>query len=695
MGMMARMRHLAPWFIIAVGGLFVLFMVLSDSKVSNLVRQQSNDIGVINGKKITYQEFSSLVEQYRANQVQRTGKDIPETQMDAFRDQVWDNLVSQSLVQDKIKEFGITITDQEIVDVIQGPNPPQFLKQGFIDSTGNFNRAAYDQAIKDPNNKAAMLQAEDNVREQLVQQKLISLLNSSIIVSDEEVKRNFLEQNIRMDADYALVDAVTMPKEEITYDDTDLKEYYNKHQDEFKVDAQRKLKYILFENIASHGDSTGIKRTLEGVVEKLKTDTSSFKTYVEMYSDKPFSIDTLAPSLLPENVAALFNNAENGAIIGPVLTNQGYIVYKLNKKIKSKDTMVRASHILIKSGKDEKAAKEKIEEIYKELMNGADFEKLAKEKSEDGSAANGGDLGWFGKGQMVKEFENASFNGKVGKIQKPIKTRFGYHIIKVTGKSNNKFVFEKIVNAITPSATTLDRIYENAKDFSYLAEKNNFDDEAKLMKYNVKETPLFTEKNKVIPGLGANKALLHFAFDGDLNDVSSAFKVRNGYVVAQIIEIKKAGVKPFEEVKSIVERKVVLEKKMEKAKEISLNIKNKLGEDGDLNKAKEIYPKVRVSTAKNFNAVSSIPGIGREPAFVQAALDAELNKITDPVKANRGYYLLKVTRRTEFDSTMFSIQKKTLRDNILTQKRNRVFTDWLKGLKDQAEIVDNRYKFFR
>ncbi len=695
MGMMARMRHLAPWFIIAVGGLFVLFMVLSDSKLTSLVRKPSSNIGEINGKKITYQEFSTLVEQYRANQVQRTGKDIPESQMDVFRDQIWDNLVSQYLVKEKIKEFGIEVTDQEIIDAIEGPNPPQIIKQNFIDSTGNFNRAAYDQAIHDPNNRKAMLQVEDAVREQLVQQKLVSLLNASIIVSDAEVKRNFIAQNIRMDADYALIDAVTMPKKDITYDDNDLKNYYENHSDEFKVDEQRKLRYVLFENIASHGDSAGIKKTLEGVVKKLETDTSSFKTYVKMYSDKPFSVDTLAPSLLPENVVNLFNNAKNGSVIGPVLTTQGYVVYKLDKKIKTKDTMVRASHILIKTGKDEKAAKAKIDSIYNVLINGADFAKVAKETSQDGSASKGGDLGWFGKGQMVKEFEKASFNGKIGKIQKPIKTRFGYHIIKVTGKSNTKFVFEKIVNAITPSATTLDKVYENAKDFSYLANKNDFDSETKLMKYNVKETPLFTKKYKVIPGLGSNKALLHFAFNGDLNDVSSAFKVRNGYVVAQIIEIKKAGIKPFEEVKSIVERKVALEKKMEKAKEISLNIKNKLGESGDLTKAKEIYPMARVSTAKNFNAVNPIPGVGREPAFAQAALDAELNKITGPVKVSRGYYLLKVTRRTKFDSTMYSIQKKSLRDNILNKKRNRVFADWLKGLKEKAEIVDNRYKFFR
>ncbi len=176
MGMMARMRSLAPWFIIAVGGLFVLFMVLSDSKLADIVTTRSNNVGSINGQEISYQEFSNLVEQYRANQVNQTGQEIPEAQMDFFRDQVWDNLVSQKLISEKIKELGIIVTDEEIINTIKGPNPPQIITQYFIDSTGNFNRAAYDQAILDPNNKEAMLQTEELVRQQLIQQKLSSFL---------------------------------------------------------------------------------------------------------------------------------------------------------------------------------------------------------------------------------------------------------------------------------------------------------------------------------------------------------------------------------------------------------------------------------------------------------------------------------------------------------------------------------------
>lgn len=695
MGMMARMRSLAPWFIIAVGGLFVLFMVLSDSKLADIVVNRTNNVGSINGEDISYQEFSNLVEQYRTNQVAQTGQEIPESQLDAFRDQVWENMVSQKLIDEKIKELGIVVTDEEIINTIQGPNPPEIITQYFIDSTGKFNRQAYDQAIFDPNNKEAMLQTEQVVKQQLIQQKLGTFLNAAVVVSDQEIKRKFVEQNVKMTADYVLVIANIMPDSSVAVTEDEMMEYYKDNDEEFKVDAKRKLKYVLFSNSPTKDDSSAIERNLTAIVEKLRGDTSTFKTYVEIYSDQPYSIDTVSLNLLPKEAGSLIADAEPGDIIGPIVTNEGYLVYKLNKKIKSNETLVRASHILIKSGTDENAAKEKIDEIYKELMDGADFTKVAREKSEDGSAAAGGDLGWFGKGQMVKEFEDASFKGKIGKIQRPIKTQFGYHIVKVTGKSSKKYVIEKIVNEIRASATTLDRAYDNANDFSYIADKNDFESEAELLNYEIKETPQFNEENKVIPGLGASNALLRFAFDNSLNTISEPFKLPAGYVVTKISEITKAGKKPFEEVSATIKSKLLKEKKLDRAVKIAGEIKEKAMGSGNLSIAQDVYDKARTSTASNFTASGTIPGIGRDFAFAQAALEAELNKITGPIKANRGAYLLKVTERSEIDSTLYSIQKNSLRDNLLNQKKNRVFTDWITSLKEQADIEDNRHKFYR
>ena len=160
----------------------------------------------------------------------------------------------------------------------------------------------------------------------------------------------------------------------------------------------------------------------------------------------------------------------NSGLIGPVLTPQGYSLYKVDGAYSGSATFVNASHILINQfGSDEKNYDEAMK-IYNSLKQGADFSMLAKEKSADpGSAAKGGDLGWFGKGAMVPEFEKASFNGPVGVVQKPIKTTYGYHIIKVNAKSNKIYVTEKIVEPVSVSPSTRDANYNAAQDFAYIS----------------------------------------------------------------------------------------------------------------------------------------------------------------------------------------------------------------------------------
>ncbi|MBK7980376.1 MAG: peptidylprolyl isomerase [Ignavibacteriae bacterium] len=695
MGMMARMRSLAPWFIITVGGLFVLFMVLSDSKVSDIIGKRTNDVGSINGVPVSYQEYSNLIEQYRKDQAKRTGQEIPEVQMDAFRDQVWENLVAQKLIEEKIKELGITVTDQEILDIIQGPNPPQIITQYFIDSTGKFNRQAYDQAIYDPQNKNAMIQTEAIVKQQLIQQKLASFLNASVIVSDDDVKNSFIQQNMKISSEYAFIDINTIADNEVQVSDNDLEEYYKKNPKEFEVEAQRELKYVLFSNGPTKDDSLSVKSNLEAIAKKISGDTTTFKSYVQIYSEKPYSLDTVSITMLGGKAGSLVSKAEKGSLIGPVLTNEGYVIYKLENTLDSKDSYVRASHILVKTGQDENAAKTKIDGIYNQLMKGANFETTAKQVSEDGSAKNGGDLGWFGKGQMVKEFENAAFSGKIGEIQKPVKSQFGYHIIKVTGKSDKKYVVEKIVNEIKASATTLDKAYDKANDFAYIAKKNGFESEAGLLSLVIKDTPPIMEKSKFIPGIGSNMAIVKFAFENGVDEVSPVFKVPAGYIIETVSKITNAGKKSFDEVKEIIKSKVIKEKKFEKAKTISENIKNKIGSSENLSMATEVYAKAKVSGASNYSPNGNVPGVGRDLAFTQATLDAKINEITDPVKGVRGYFLIKVTERTPIDSTIFSIQKNSIRENLLTQKKNMVFSEWIEGLKKDADIEDNRYLFFR
>jgi parvulin-like peptidyl-prolyl isomerase len=694
MAMMAKMRSLAPAFILTVGGLFVLFMVISDSNVLEaLGGGRTNNIGSVNGENITYQEFQTALDQQLENQKNQTGKELEEAQIDQIREQVWDAVVTQKLFSQLIKQYGISVPDQEIKDIILGDNPPDFLKQNFIDSLGNFNKQLYDQAIFDPQNKSALIQAEELVRQSRLTQKLQSIILASVNVGEDEVKRRFIDQNMKIEADYTLVDINFVKDADVKVTDEDLKAYYDKNINNYKVPPQRKLKFVMFSNVASAEDSQMVYNNLMNVKKTLSSDTLGFVQLVGIYSEMPYSKDTVSVTSLTGEVVSAFNKAAVGDVVGPFATQQGYALFRYNGSVSSKEVFVKASHILINQyGSDEKNLEE-ANKLYDRLVGGANFASLAKEFSKDpGSGSKGGDLGYFGKGMMVKEFEDACFSGKVGEVQKPVKTNYGYHIIKITDKSDKNFIVEKIVNQVKQSATSKDRNYTSAGDFSFLAKKNDFDSEAKLANYNVQETPLFAEQSGSVPSIGANKRLVAFSFEEALNTVSDPFKVPSGYVVVKITEVVNEKFRPFEELKEQLKPAVIREKKFEKIKTIADDLYKKI--NGDLNKAYSIDTNFTVKQTGSFTPQGSIQNVGKDYAFINTAMKSELNKVSEPVKGLRGYYLIKITNRSPFDQNLYSSQSGNLRNTMLQEKRSRFLNQWITEIKESADITDNRHLFF-
>jgi peptidyl-prolyl cis-trans isomerase D len=693
MAMMAKMRSLAPVLIVGFGVIMVLFMVISGSNVMEIFGARTNNVGSINGEKITYKEFMKTLDTERENLKQQKGKDVPDEDSFQFRDRVWDAMVTQTLLAQQEKKLGISVSDQEIRDILLGPNPPEAIKRNFIDSTGKFNRSQYISALYNKQNAKPLLEFENYIRQNKLYQKLQSMVMASLTVSNAEVKRKFIDQTMKMNDQYVLVGLNEFPDSLIKISENDLKNYYNSHLDKYDIKAQRKIRYVMFPFVPSKEDSQNVKLTLESILNETKTDTTSFKTLVNTYSSIPYSRDTLSISSFTPDAASQLLKAKPGTIIGPVLSRQGYNLIHFIGTVPSKNIVVRASHILINQfGSDAKNYAEAMK-IYDQIQKGADFAEMAEKYSKDpGSAKHGGDLGWFGKGRMVPAFQKAAFEGRVGVVQKPIKTTYGYHIIKVTGRTDKKFIVEQIVNPIKTSTSTEDQLLSNAKDFSYIANKDAFIKETKLMNYHYSETPAFTKDAYYIPGVGASKNLISFAFDNDLNTISDPIRTSSGYVVAQVSDVINEGVKPFEKVKNLVKPLVMKEKKYELAKQKAETIKSKIGED--LTKAASIDPKVTVSQTGDFSPTGSVPGIGLDYNFIAHSMKLPLNKVSNPVKGEKGYYLIKVLSRTPFNAKTFAIQKNTIMNNLLEQKKRNFISEWIAGLKKNADIVDHRSQFF-
>ena len=688
---MTRMRAMAPVFIIAIGVLFILFMVLQDSRIMEIFGGHNNNIGTVNGKDITYQEFSKKIEEYRRQYKDAYKVEYDDDNIDQLRDQMWEDFVSRTLTKQQIDNYNIVVTDKEVTDGIFGPNPPDFLKKQFIDSTGNFRRDVYDNAIKDPRNKEIIQTVKDVLKEQLYNEKLQAAISAAALPTAGEIKRRFIDQNLKMTADYALVDISLFPENTINVTNDDVKKYYDENPDKFSVEAQRKIKYVMFPIQASHADSESVRQSLQSIADLAVTDTLSLDSLAKTYSGVQVIKDSSDISVFPTEVTKKVMEAKKGQVVGPFLSPAGYAVYQFSKTSESKEPVVSASHILI-SGTDS-AAERQANKLYSELKAGANFEEYARKYSADkGSGARGGDVGWFSKGKMVPEFETAAFSGKIGEIQKPVKSQFGYHIIKSTGKNSTKFFYEKIAQPVKPSAGTKDIVYQKAADFQFIADKNGFESEAAAQKYQAVESPEFSKDASYIPGIGAARSLISFSFDNSVNSISKPLKASNGYVVGKVSEVIKPGVRKFEAVEKDVKALVIKEKRLEKAKQLAESLKNQIGDD--VNRAAQINGTVRVGNAPNFRTDGSIPTVGLEYNFAAKAFHAPLNKVIGPVKGTHGYFLIKVTQRDNFDENTFKVQYDILRDNIGNSRKQGLFNQWLAKLKADAKITDRRYLFF-
>ena len=141
-----------------------------------------------------------------------------------------------------MQRLGITVSNQEVKDIILGEDPPAFFKQNFIDSLGRFNRQMYEEAIFDPQNEQILLQAEEFVKQTRYREKLQSLLEAGITIGEDEIKRKFIEQNTFMTAQYALFANALFPDSVLNITENDLRKYYDDNPDKFKINAQRKLR---------------------------------------------------------------------------------------------------------------------------------------------------------------------------------------------------------------------------------------------------------------------------------------------------------------------------------------------------------------------------------------------------------------------------------------------------------------------
>ena len=692
--------------LIGIIGSAMLLFVLGGAleSTSTFFNGPNNEIGEINGKKISYQDFELKVAELEANS--RGGS--TEEQRQQMREQVWNNLLKDQILGNEYEALGIVVTDEELVDIIKNDKNNQSLKQYFSDPQtgqvvssyanpdGSLNGAAvisYLQQVvyAEGENSAEARASWENFRENYLRKpaedaKYAALIAKSIYLTDVELERNQIDQSSKISFSYVSSFYNDTPDETVEISDADLKSYYNAHKSEPRFEQNEKtasMTFVTFEVLASDDDKQALKEELadlKGAFESAESDT----LFINENGDTPFNIKWHAAGMFPLKQDTTIANDSVGTVVGPFLNVDKFEMVKvLDKQMRPDSAM--ASHILIQSTTgDLTGVRAQIDSIKLEIEGGADFAELAiKYSADQGSAVKGGDLGWFTEGQMVPQFNDACFEGKIGDLA-VVTTQYGIHLIKITDQTEllPKVLVGIIDNTVEPSQASYELAYNEASTFAITNNEAEKFTEASAS-LNPLEAPSLKPGDLTLMGRPNTREIVRWVFETEVGEVSDVFEIGNQFIVGLVTESREKGILPFEMVEDQVRQSVLNEKKAEM-------IKAKMNGNSVEAVASAVGGSVQPAKDIAFSSFS-IPGLGNEQKLLGMAFSLNAGETSKAIEGERGVYVLRVDTKNVPESV--DVANGT-RQGLMAAFSSRANYEPFNALKSNASITDNRYTFF-
>jgi len=589
MGVMEKMRSSTKWIFWVLIISFGLLWGLADTKVFNAIMRGPSNLGSVNGKSITIDQYNHLVNQFIENYQRQTQNNMTPELRAYYQDMAWNQLVMNSILNDKMQKMGISVPDAELVNMVTGKNPDPLILQQFQRKDGTLDRVALQAAIKAPENTKAWIAIEQQLREKRRRQKLNNYVQSAMVVTNNAIEEAYIKAHSIASAEYVRFPYSDVPDSSVNYTDADLRTYYDTHKNLFKQKESWRFKYVTFSKAPTQKDTA---RTFK----EMRDLKSQFK---EAKDDSAF--------MARNESATPFNNS------------------------------------------------------------------------------------WFTKDEVKKPLQ-VVFSLKKGDVSDVIQIDGRLHLVKKLAERRNKgkveIKFADFSQDIKADPIeTVDKVANNAGDFSYYAQQGSFDKEAETEHLKV-HTAFATKGNPYIPGLGQSRQVLDFLKENETGKISKSIEMSDQFIVVKIIKKTPAGVRPFNDVKSQIKPIVINQKRKQ---QIEQKINNALKKDNNLESLAKAKGK-KVQTAEDVDYSSNaITGAGREPTVVGAVFNLPLNKISKPIEGESAIFVVKVTKRNMADpSKMTASDRSKIQNKLEQQIAGSYGKVWMNELKKESNIEDNR-----
>ena len=693
---------------VAVGAVAIgmlLFIVGGDliGGRNRLFGRNDQAVGEVNGEKIELPEFNAALEQAKQNFAQQQGRPADDQAMSYLREQTWNQLLARRAYQPEFEKLGLTTSDDELVDMVQGDNISPSLKQAFTDpKTGQFDRARLVDYLKNLDKLPAESQVAFRNFEAALRdfdrplQKYNALLKNSVYVTSVEAKRFDEAQNAKANFRYLFVPYTSVSDSAVKPTDAQLQDYLDRHKGRYKVEEGRTIEYIVVPEVASKEDSAAIRQNMDALAQQFRTAPND-SLFAKQNSEQPYSPAYLPATQLPQQLTS--QPIAVGQVYGPFAVGNALAIYKITGE--KPKPMVQASHILFKADAQmppavKAAVKAQAQDILNKIKAGADFAAMAKQYGSDGTKDKGGDLGYFDKTSMVPEFSKAAFGAPgLGLIPTLVETNFGYHIVKVTGKkSENTYQIASVLKAVQPSEATQNATYERAQQlkadapdleaFRQLATKDKTlqKQEAKNLDANARSVGTIQNAREIV------RWAYGFGPDGEKTKVGDVqlFDIGDQHILATLVDTREKGTATVASIKPELTAAVRNELK---AKEIIAKLQGKAGSLEDLAKIAGNGAVVQNAEAVN-QGQSAIPGVGFEPDAVGRAFALKPGQKSAPIQGEQGVLVVESTSVTPAAPG----DVKAVRTQLAAQRQQRQDGLVFEAIKAHANVKDNRSKFF-
>lgn len=687
--------------VVGVVAFSLLVFILTDffNGSNRMSSGTGGSIGSIAGEDVDRSEFDRLYNQ-RVEIANQQGSSLSEMDRYQMQDGVWQQLVADKLYGKQYESLGLGIGAQELQDMLTGKNISPVVKQYFDNffksqnkpfNTEDVNRYL-NAAINDPNEKQNLKQFLDYMEKERIKEKFNNMVAAGYVGSAAAAKRKHIEQNRKFDIAFVGVPFSQISDSTIKVDDKELIAYMGKYPNRFKQEENTLLKFVKFDLKPTKEDTLKAKADVEKWKEKFQ-DTANDSAYVANRSRKKFDPKGYLP--LKDLPAAVKDSAKTVAlkrVFGPVLDGDAYKLFKVIDRKQGGAVNAKVKQIVIlpkaPTAADSTAALAEATAI-KATLNAGNFSQVAMEKSQDRSKMSGGDMGWVSTpSQYGTEFDNAVQAAAKGSIVGPIKGNQGYHILLIEDKTDETFLVAEVEKQIVVSSATAQMLSKQANDFAQKAiAAKNLEEAAKTAGLNGQTSQPLKNNDKFLMGMPARELIL-WAISAKEGDFSKIYTMGDSYVLAQVSKKRKEGLQDLDEVKGVVMKEVLAEKKgkmilekLEKLQGKSMEeIKNAYGAGAFASTATDI----------NFDA-GNVPAFGQDPYIVGKICGMAKGATSKPIVGKNGVYIVQVTDIKEpapLDAAAAEAAKKSAASAGQSGLKYKIE----QALNKSADIKDERWK---